>query len=58
MQALVASPALADSHVALSTTASSSTGDISFDDFAMVFETSDAPASNDSMCALYTYTCP
>lgn len=58
MQALVASPALADSYVALSTTASSIAGDISFDDFEMVFETSDAPASNDSMCALYTYAYP
>lgn len=122
---LAGSPALADDYVALSTTASSITGDISFDDFEMVFEngakiefedliadhftvdgkdvpasvysvkapgnpelmngnrlcgespvtylaswldddvtmvavfeTPDAPTSNDSMCALYTYTNP
>ncbi|MFN7012089.1 MAG: hypothetical protein ACK4PN_18895 [Allorhizobium sp.] len=122
---MVASPVLADDYAALSTTASSITGDISFDDFEMVFEngakiefdeliadhftvdgknvpasvysvkppgnpellngnrlcgespvtylaswldgdvtmvavfeTQDAPASNDSMCALYTYVYP
>ncbi len=122
---LAASPVLADDFVALSTTATSITGDISFDDFEMVFEngakiefdeliadhftvdgkdvpasvysvkapgnpkllngnrlcgespvtylaswldddvtmvavfeTQDAPVSNDSMCALYTYVYP